>query len=92
MNPKIITTLIDETGMISGGKLVWSEKAWKELLGRDTQEVCEMGIEEVKMLECRMVGLRISLCFGWMGDDDGGGGGAGSEGVGGRLCVLGVRN
>lgn len=92
MNPKIITTLIDETGMISGGKLVWSEKAWKELLRRDTQEVCEMGIEEVKMLECRMVGLRISLCFGWVGEDDGGGGGAGAEGVGGRLCVLGIRS
>lgn len=78
--------LCDETGMINGGKLVWSEKAWKELLGRGTAELCEMGVEEVKMLECRMVGLRVSLCFGWVGDA----GGAG-ESVAGRLCVLGVR-
>ncbi|KAF7914941.1 hypothetical protein BELL_0327g00060 [Botrytis elliptica] len=85
MNPKVIATLIDETGMISGGKLVWSEKAWKELLGRGTEELCQMGVEEVKMLECRMVGLRFSLCFGWVGD-------AGGERVGGRLCVLGVRS
>ncbi|KAF5874832.1 putative myo-inositol-1-phosphate synthase protein [Botrytis fragariae] len=90
VNPKIITTLIDETGMIHGGKLVWSEKAWKELLGRGTEELCEMGIEEVKMLECRMVGMRVSLCFGWEGD--GGDGNEGGGGVGGRLCVLGVRS
>ncbi|KAF7953327.1 hypothetical protein EAE96_006538 [Botrytis aclada] len=92
MNPKIISTLIDETGMINGGKLVWSEKAWKELLGRGTEQLCQMGIEEVKMLECRMVGLRISLCFGWVGEDGGGGGGGGGESVGGRLCILGVRS
>ncbi|KAI9643763.1 hypothetical protein NHQ30_007112 [Ciborinia camelliae] len=38
LNPKIIGTLIDETGCLSAGKLVWSEKAWAELLGRSVRE------------------------------------------------------
>ncbi|KAF7883711.1 uncharacterized protein EAF02_005631 [Botrytis sinoallii] len=45
MNPKVITTLVDETGMINGEKLVWSEKAWKELLGRGTEELCQMELK-----------------------------------------------
>lgn len=54
-----------------------------------------MACEDIRFLECRILGLKLSLCFGWAGDDAGdalgenlGGGG----GVGGRLCVLGVRS
>ncbi|QSZ32954.1 hypothetical protein DSL72_002537 [Monilinia vaccinii-corymbosi] len=98
LNPKIIGTLVDETGCIAVGKLVWSEDAWEELLGRSVDDVCRMGSDEVRFLECRMVGLRLSLCFGWVGEDGvdvgvgGGGGDDGGGGVGGRLCVLGVRS
>lgn len=31
LNPRIIGTMADETGCIAGGKLVWSEHAWKQL-------------------------------------------------------------
>ncbi|KAB8290828.1 hypothetical protein EYC80_008465 [Monilinia laxa] len=95
MNPKIIGTLVDETGCIAAGKLIWSENAWKELLGRSVQDLCQMACEEIRLLECRIVGLRLSLCFGWAGDEAGdvlGGDSRGVGGVGGRLCVLGVRS
>ncbi|KAK4194167.1 hypothetical protein QBC40DRAFT_260290 [Triangularia verruculosa] len=37
LNPKIIGPLTDETGSVVAGKLVWSNKAWTELLfGNDT--------------------------------------------------------
>jgi len=32
LNPRIIDSLADETGCIAPGKLIWSDKAWTELL------------------------------------------------------------
>lgn len=56
-------------------------------------------MEEVRLLEWRMVGGRVSLCFGWVGGEwdvgagaDVVGGGAGGRETGGRLCILGVRS
>lgn len=99
LNPKIIGTLIDETGCIAAGKLIWSDNAWEDLLGRSVNQLCEMSMEEVRLLEWRMVGGRVSLCFGWVGGEwgvgagaDMVGGGAGGGETGGRLCILGVRS
>jgi hypothetical protein len=65
LNSKIIGTLLDETGSIAAGQLVWSERAWGQLLGRSAQELTEMSKEEVKLLEQRMLFLRMHLVFGW---------------------------
>ncbi|KAH8601721.1 hypothetical protein B0O99DRAFT_713739 [Bisporella sp. PMI_857] len=78
LNPKIIGTLLDETACIAPGKLLWSEKAWGELLGRSVKEVCEMSIDEIRWLEQRMMFLRCHLVVGW------------DESVG-KLAVLGMR-
>lgn len=78
INPKIIGTLVDETGCIAPGKLLWSERAWEQLLGRSKAEMCEMKGEEIRWLEQRMAFMRMHLVVGW------------EEGVG-RLAVLGMR-
>ena len=78
LNPKIIGILIDETGCITPGKLLWSERAWEQLLGRTVKEVTEMTNEEIRWLEQRMMFMRMHLVFGW------------EESVG-RLAILGMR-
>ncbi|KAG0652657.1 hypothetical protein D0Z07_0242 [Hyphodiscus hymeniophilus] len=78
LNPKIIGMLIDETGCITPGKLLWSERAWEQLLGRTVKEVTEMTNEEIRWLEQRMMFMRMHLVFGW------------EESVG-RLAILGMR-
>ena len=78
LNPRIIGTLIDETGCIAPGKLLWSQRAWEQLLGRRVKEVTEMTNEEIRLLEQRMMFMRMHLVFGW------------EESVG-RLAVLGMR-
>ncbi|TVY82070.1 Meiosis-specific with OB domain-containing protein [Lachnellula suecica] len=77
INPKILGTLLDETGAVAPGKLLWSERAWEALFGRSIKEVCVMSAEEVRLFEQRVIFMRMHLCFGW------------EERVG-RLAVLGV--
>ena len=67
--------LIDETGAITGGKLVWSDDAWEQLLGRDTEGLASSSLALLKYLENRLLFLRLAIMFGW------------SEDVG-KLCVL----
>lgn len=78
LNPKVIGNLLDETGCIAAGKLLWSERAWEQLLGRTVGSLTEMGIEDIRWLEQRLSFLRMHLVFGW------------EESVG-RLAVLGMR-
>lgn len=78
LNPGVVGKLLDETGEIGQGKLVWSEEAWMQLWGRGVEELVGMKPKEIGWLESRLLGLRMSFRFGW------------DEGVG-RLCVLGVR-
>ncbi|TVY57712.1 hypothetical protein LCER1_G001285 [Lachnellula cervina] len=77
INPKILGTLLDETGAIAPGKLLWSERAWEKFFGRTVKEICVMSAEEVRLFEQRVLFMRMHLCFGW------------EESVG-RLAVLGV--
>lgn len=78
LNPKIIGTLLDETGCIAAGKLLWSDRAWEQLLGRPVEEVTQMTTEEIRLLEQRASFMRMHLVVGW------------EESVG-RLAVLGMR-
>jgi hypothetical protein len=78
LNPRIIGMLVDETGCIAPGKLLWSARAWERLLGRTVEEVTEMTDEEIRWLEQRMIFMRMHLVFGW------------EESIG-RLAILGMR-
>jgi hypothetical protein len=77
LNPKIIGQLLDETGAIAPGKLLWSERAWEKFFGRTLKEICVMSAEQIRLFEQRVLFMRMHLCFGW------------EESVG-RLAVLGV--
>lgn len=67
--------LIDETGGISSGKLVWSDEAWKQLLGRTAEDLATSSLTLLKYLENRLLFLKLAVMFGW------------SEDVG-KLCIL----
>lgn len=81
LNPRILGQLTDETACISQGKLLFSDEAWQDLLGRKPEDLLKLGYEEIKCLSDRLLFCRITLIFGWTGD--------GSK-AGERICVLGV--
>lgn len=72
---------MDETGSIAPGKLLWTQTAWEQLLGRTAEEFASSTLELLRYMEKRFAYLRITLVFGWTRE----------ELSGGRLCVLGVR-
>ena len=78
LNPKVIGTLVDETGSIASGKLLWSEKAWEDIFGRTVSELVSDDGQVIRLLEQRMKCMRVTLAFGW------------SEDVG-KLAALAVR-
>ncbi|KAF1994902.1 hypothetical protein P154DRAFT_501038 [Amniculicola lignicola CBS 123094] len=96
INPKILGPLLDETGQIASGKLIFSPDAWTQLLGRTAEQLAETDIDVLRYLEHRLQFLRVSLGFGWClegtepepgpeVDRDGvGGGGNGDEALSGR--------
>ena len=43
LNPKVLGQIVDETACVAPGKLLFSEKAWRELLGREPGDLIEMG-------------------------------------------------
>jgi hypothetical protein len=77
LNPKIVGLLLDETGCIAAGKLLWSPRAWEIFFDRTIKEVTEMTLDEAKWFEQRVLFMRLHLVFGW-------------ETSVGRLAVLGV--
>ncbi len=83
LSPRILGQVIDETGAISGGKLLFSDSAWKDLLGRGPEDLLKLGTEQMKYLSDRLLFCRITVMFGWAGDE---------TKAGGRICVLGVRS
>jgi len=82
LNPRIIGQVLDETACISAGKLLFSDRAWQDLLGRKSEELLKLGHEEIRYLSDRLLFCRITLLFGWTGDEGK---------AGGRICVLGVQ-
>ena len=63
-----VGTLIDETGCIVPGKLVWSNPAWEQLFGRAAEQFVEGSAQVLKALEQRLLFLRVNLLFGWSGE------------------------
>jgi hypothetical protein len=83
LNPKIIGYVIDETGMVSSGKLVLSDQAWHDLLGRDVESLLRLDVDELGLLSDHVTFCRLTFVFGWSG---------GIAEIGGRICVLAIRN
>lgn len=81
LNPRILGQVIDETAAIGSSKLLFSDRAWKDLLGRGPEDLLNLGQEGMKYLSDRLLFCRVSLMFGWTGDE---------TKAGGRVCVMGV--
>ena len=77
INPRIVGLLIDETGGISGGQMIWLEEAWHQLLGHTTAELAKCNGEEIRRIEQRLLFLSIVVLFGWSEKHEGG-----------KVCVL----
>ena len=82
-NPRIIAQVMDETACIASGKLLFSDRAWRDLLGHNPEELLRLEYEEVKHISDRLLFSRVTVLFGWTGDE---------SKAGGRICVLGVRS
>nr|OQO23654.1 hypothetical protein B0A51_11339 [Rachicladosporium sp. CCFEE 5018] len=83
LDPKLLGQVIDETAAVSGGKLLLSDQAWTELLGRTPAQLLQMSCEQIKYLADRILFGRLTLAFGWTGDE---------SKAGGRICLMGVRS
>ncbi len=57
--------LVDESGGVTSGKLIWSEDAWWQLLGRTKEELAGSSAELLKYLESRLLFLKVIVMFGW---------------------------
>ncbi|KAF8545347.1 hypothetical protein BDD12DRAFT_811448 [Trichophaea hybrida] len=65
-NPNIVGRISDETGCISGGHLIWSERAWTSLFGKSVKELAEeTGKEVLQYFDDFFLFTRVSLAFGW---------------------------
>ncbi|KAK0947289.1 hypothetical protein LTR29_001244 [Friedmanniomyces endolithicus] len=80
-SPKIIGQVMDETAVVGPGRLLFSDRAWRSLLGREPAGLLELGEDEMKYLSDRLLFCRVTLLFGWTGDE---------SVAGGRICVLDV--
>ncbi|KAF7448985.1 hypothetical protein Ptr902_02924 [Pyrenophora tritici-repentis] len=63
VNPRILGPLLDETGQISPGKLILSDAAWNQLLGRTPLQLAETDVEVLRYLEQRLLFLRVTMGF-----------------------------
>lgn len=83
LNPKILGHAVDETGMVSPGKMVLSDQAWHDLLGRDVESLLRMDADELGLMSDYVTFCRLTFVFGW---------GGGLTEIGGRICVLAIRD
>ncbi|CAN9237725.1 unnamed protein product [Alternaria alternata] len=63
ISPRILGALLDETGQISSGKLILSDAAWSQLLGRTSEQLLHTPIDVLRYLEERVLFLRITMGF-----------------------------
>ncbi|UPX14921.1 uncharacterized protein EKO05_0005392 [Ascochyta rabiei] len=70
INPRILGPVLDETGQISSGKLVLSDRAWGELLGRTASQLVGTDVDVLRYLEQRLLFLRITMGFALKLDDE----------------------
>jgi hypothetical protein len=73
--------VVDESGQMGSGKLVLSEGAWEELLGRKAEQLVQTDVHVLRYLEQRLMLLRVTMGFVLQLEDEIG-----------RLAVWCVRN
>jgi hypothetical protein len=73
--------IIDETGQIASGKLILSDRAWEDLLGRSAAQLVGTKLDVLRYLEQRILLLRVTMGFALSLEDEIG-----------RLAVWCVRN
>jgi hypothetical protein len=69
LNPKCLGPVIDETGSSQAGKLFLSADAWEQLLGSTRQELCAMSVEDLRVLEQRILYTRVSIGVAWWAEE-----------------------
>ena len=47
--------MLDETGVIAPGKLLFSDNAWEDLLGRDAEDLLKLGQSTIALFECLLM-------------------------------------
>jgi len=62
--------MLDETGQISSGKLILSERAWGELLGRTAAQLVDTDVNVLRYLEQRLLFLRVTMGFALKLEDE----------------------
>ncbi|OTB07056.1 hypothetical protein M426DRAFT_257448 [Hypoxylon sp. CI-4A] len=91
LNPRVIGSMIDESGMITGGKLVWRDEAWTQLFSESraaesmvegkevdlVEELIVVGINVLKGMEETLLYSHVTLTFGWSSELE-------------RLCIMGA--
>ncbi|KAI1108223.1 hypothetical protein F5Y14DRAFT_459937 [Nemania sp. NC0429] len=92
LNPRILGSFLDESGVIVGSKLTWNDQAWTQFLfGRETtgaskeehtteqswKNIATLDTNFLRDLESRLSYSRVTLTFGWSTELD-------------RLCILGA--
>ncbi|KAF2276361.1 uncharacterized protein EI97DRAFT_398063 [Westerdykella ornata] len=68
INPRIIGPVIDETGQVASGKLIFSDEAWRQLLGRTPAQLLRDDVQVLSFMEQRMLFLRVTMGFAWCAD------------------------
>ncbi|EMD65088.1 hypothetical protein GGP41_003735 [Bipolaris sorokiniana] len=63
INPRILGPILDETGQIGSGKLILSDDAWCQLLGRTPHQLVETDLDVLLYLEQRLLFLRLTMGF-----------------------------
>ncbi|KAH6179386.1 hypothetical protein HBI68_042830 [Parastagonospora nodorum] len=72
INPKILGPVLDETGQIGSGKLILSDQAWEQLLGRSAEQLVSTEMDVLRYLEQRLLLLRVTMGFALrLGDEIG---------------------
>lgn len=62
--------ILDETGQIGSGKLILSDRAWTELLGRSASQLVDTDLEVLRYIEQRLLFLRVTMGFALKLDDE----------------------
>ncbi|KAK7516418.1 hypothetical protein IWZ03DRAFT_400023 [Phyllosticta citriasiana] len=53
LNPRILGAILDETGCVASGKLIWRDEAWTQLFGLCAGELARLDRETLRALEAR---------------------------------------
>ena len=62
-NETQLGSIIDETGHLSAAKVIFSDAAWEQLLGRTPEQLINTSLDVMQYLEQRLVFIRVTMGF-----------------------------